>query len=387
MEVEGAESGDAPYFLRQHPEGHHDEHVGLPCLEGREEPGILEPDGLQHRNAVLHRIALDRAFVELEPAAALLVRDGHDSDHLVAVPDERVKRAYGEFGSSHVDYAHWAEETRHLALLPAPPYLELVHIENFRVVYSLPGEERADRNQHVCRNERPGRRVDGAVSRQLGAGDVHHPVEHEEQHRNDGARAEPALAYQRTERRSDEEQYEAGEGLGELLEQFDVSVPHIVVLLEHIELQTVDVGVEGRGPLGRLAVRPDLAFRIGPAQVVVALEFAAVGIPHRGVELDALQESPHLADGRVVDGVHGVDEMVQRIAFVPELRGAHRLGLVAETAGVGLLEAVVVEGDYELLPVEVDMLQHQSCVGISYSVVFLIVGAVEKSEHQVVLAL
>ena len=175
VEVERPELGHRPDFLGQHPEGDDHEEVGLPGAQGLEELGIFQLGRLQHGDAVLHRIFLDRAFVYLESASSRLVGHGHDARDLVPLGHQGLKGCNRELGRAHIHYARLLEEACDGGLDLPPAGLDLVRAES-AVVRGLPDEVSADRDQHVQRNERSVGRGDGAVLGKLGARQVHDPV-------------------------------------------------------------------------------------------------------------------------------------------------------------------------------------------------------------------
>ena len=388
VEVEGAEFRHRPDFFREHPEGHHDEQVGLPGAQRLEEFRVLELDRLEHGDAVRHGVLLDGALVDLEAAAGGLVGDGHHADDLVAGLDEGVERLDREFGRAHINDARRAEQAGDAAHEHPPPGLELIHIEKFCVPQRPPGEEGADRGDHGAGDEDADGRLDGAVTRQLAAGYVDDVIKDEEEHGDDQSHAEAALlaAHQRAHRRPDEEQQETGEAGGELLQVGQVGLPEVVALVVGIETEVADLRAELRHVVGGPVPGLRLLVRALPAQEVRRAEIRAGRIAEGRVQLAGHHQRGMVPDDRVVAPVERVQVGAQRIAQMQELARLLGLGRVVETGGVGLLEVVVLQRDEELLPVEVDVLQDQRRVVVAQGVVFAVGGSVEEGEGQVFLA-
>ena len=240
MQVERTELRHLPDLFGQHSERHHHEQVGLIGGQFRKESRIFEPERLQHRNAVSHSVLLHRTLLHFEPATGRLVRHRDYRHHLVAFPHKGVERCHREFGSAHEYDALRPEETADEAGDLSPSSPEKVSVEEGGVVNGPVGEEEPYRRQHYGRYQGADGSVHRAVACQLGAGDIHHPVQHEEEHCHDYAGSQAALPDERAEGRSDEEEHQAGQCLREFLEQFDVGPFKTCVIFVSIGLVGVD---------------------------------------------------------------------------------------------------------------------------------------------------
>ncbi len=205
VKIERAELRHPPDLLRQHAERHHHEEIRLPRSQLRQELGILELDRLKHGQAMLHRIFLDGTLVHLQPAATGLVGNRHHAHHLVFSLHQSIQGSHRELGRAHEYYALRAEETADAALELAPVVHQRIVAEESGILDCPRSQICSDRGEHQSGYEGAQRRAYGPVPGQFDAGDVHHPVEHEEQHRDNGADSERALADERSQRGSDEE--------------------------------------------------------------------------------------------------------------------------------------------------------------------------------------
>ena len=187
VQIESAEPGHAPDLFRKHAERHHDEQIRLPRSELRKELGILQLERLQHGKTMLHGVLLDRGLMHFQPAPARLVRHGNHAYNLVPRLHQGVERRHGELGSPHEHYPRRTEETQHPALDFTPVIHKRIIAEKSRVLDGPRSEICTDGAQDQGGDERPKRGTHGSVPRELRAGDVHHPVEHEKQHCDDGA--------------------------------------------------------------------------------------------------------------------------------------------------------------------------------------------------------
>ena len=148
MQVESAETRHLPNLLREHAEGHHHEEVGLEGPQLCEELRVLEFQRLKHGYIVLHGVFLYCTLIEFESASARFVSHGHDTHNLVFVTDEIVERGHRKLGRTHVNYSGLAEKRYHAALDLPKTCLDGIHIENWRIVYCLPGQVCAYRGQY-----------------------------------------------------------------------------------------------------------------------------------------------------------------------------------------------------------------------------------------------
>ena len=222
VQVEGAALGHAPDHLRKHPETNHHKQVGLPADQVHQELLVLEFFRLQQRQALLHGIPLYGALVHLEAAAGRFVGNSYHTHHLVAVPDEGVQRAHGEFRGAHINDSGFTEHTEEFTLDPAETALEQVHINDAGVLNCLYRKERPDGRQHKGRCKFADKGRCGTVVCQTLAHDIHHPVQDEEQHGNNRRRTQTALFDNGADGRADKEQQQAGQRLGEFLPDFHI---------------------------------------------------------------------------------------------------------------------------------------------------------------------
>ena len=104
MQVKGAQTRHLPNLLGQHPEGHHNKHIGIQGAQLLQEIGALQRDGLQQRQVVLHGELLHGALVHLEAAAAWLVGHGDHSGNLVLAFQQRLERAHCKLWRTHINH-------------------------------------------------------------------------------------------------------------------------------------------------------------------------------------------------------------------------------------------------------------------------------------------
>ena len=391
VQIEGAEFRHAPDLLGEHAEGNYHKEIGLPGCESLEEFGILELERLQHRQTVLHCIFLDGGLMHLEPAARRLVRHGNHADNLVAVLDKSIQRSHGKLGRSHKDDALLVHQAGHLALELAPAGSQrVVTLQKGRVVDGLPAEESPYRPEHEGRYKSADACGNRTVTRQFGAGNIHHPVQHEEQHRDDGAGAEPSLADEGAQRRADKEEQQTGQSLGELLQELDIHPAQVVVVFVDLGIASADVGTELTALVQGLLAGAYLVLDVLPLHKAGRREHLLANhsrMAGSGIQLVLHCQRIVLCDHAVIARMGLVVELAQRIAFVRQLVRVHTLDLVAETAGIRLLESVIAERNNQFLPREIHVLELQRGVAVLFGVGLLIVGAVVKGEGEIILVL
>ena len=203
VQVEGAQPGHRPHYLRKHPEAHYHKQIGLEGGQILQELLVLEFLRLQKRQALLHG---DGALVHLEAAAAGLVWYGNNAHHLVAGLDKGIQRAHRELRRAHIDNAGFSEHTNDLTLdfAVAGPYQ--VYVEQAGVLDGFRRQENPDGGQHEGRYELADKGRRGAVVGQALTGDVHHPVQYEKEHGDDGRGTHTAFLEEGADGRSDEKQ-------------------------------------------------------------------------------------------------------------------------------------------------------------------------------------
>ncbi len=129
MKVECPELRDFPYHLRKHPECHDHENVRLPCLQGLYEIRVFERYRLQDRYPVLHGIFLHRALIDLKAASACLVRYSDNSDDLVSVLEQLLKRCYGKFRRTHIYDTRLLENSHYLCFSLSESVADISYVE------------------------------------------------------------------------------------------------------------------------------------------------------------------------------------------------------------------------------------------------------------------
>ena len=250
----------------------------------------------------------------------------------------------------------------------------------------LPGEVQAQREENDSGNEYSGCGRYGSVPCELGSGDVNDPVKDEEHYGNDGRDSQSSLSDESPQRRTDEEEDEAGQCLGEFLQQLDISPPQQVDVAVNIILIAAYLHFEIRGDILCVLVCSQFVRRPFPsAELLVGEVRRSLEMGCR-VQLAGVSEKPLLEEGLGIDRMRRVIEMGQRVLSVPELAEALGLDLVPELGPFGFLESVVLQRDYHLLRPEGDLLQLQGSIPVADFVGLLIVDAAEQLECQVVLA-
>ena len=83
MKVESAERRHLPDHGWEHPEGDHDEQVGMAVLEGFEEDGVFEFLWLKQGQLVIQSGALHVGVLDLLATSRRLVGHGHNGNHLI----------------------------------------------------------------------------------------------------------------------------------------------------------------------------------------------------------------------------------------------------------------------------------------------------------------
>ena len=84
MEVEGAQSRHLPHYGRQHPEGHHDEQVGMVRGQLLQKRLVFQLFGLQQRQAMRQGDILHVGILYLPATSGRLVGHGDDNSHFIA---------------------------------------------------------------------------------------------------------------------------------------------------------------------------------------------------------------------------------------------------------------------------------------------------------------
>ena len=113
MEVERALGRHGPHHARQHPEGHHDEHVGIPASEGRQELLVLEGLRLKQRQSYGHGVFLDRAEPYLLAPAYPAVRHRDGAHYIVPSLHQGAERSYSELWGTHKHYTQPVSAAEH----------------------------------------------------------------------------------------------------------------------------------------------------------------------------------------------------------------------------------------------------------------------------------
>ena len=235
VQVERAPLGHSPDHLRQHPEAHDYKEIGLPGGQVAEELLVLELFRLQQRQAMLHGVFLDGALVHLESAAGRLVGHRNHTHHIVSAFDKGVQRAHREFRRSHIDNRSISEHTEEFTFCTAPPGFEQVYMQDTGILDGLVGKERPDGRQDEGRCKLADESGGAAVVGQALAGDIHHPVQHEEQDGDDGRRTQAAFFDNGPDRCADKEQQHAGQGFGDLVPDLYVRPVDEMDVVVHFE--------------------------------------------------------------------------------------------------------------------------------------------------------
>ena len=336
MKVECSQSRNLPYYLRQHAERHDNKQICLPGLKLFKKFRILQGYRLQYRDTVLYGIFLYRTFIYLESASAGLVWYGHDADYLVVVLDQCFKRCDGELRRTHVDDTCLLECVHYLGFDFLVCVFEVSDLKYRRIVNCLPCQVDAYRQKDICGYEHAAERIECAVLGQLCAGDVDDPVEHEEKYRYDGRRSESAFADECSDRCSYQEEYEAGDRKGELLENLNVyqAQDQDVVLGLPVEVYKHVLEFCGIGfcPFMRRYLRVDVLPRI------ISGEFVCSSLHSGGVQLKVVSQGPGRKDSACLLVSCLPVQSSERVLTVSELVQLHGFHLVVEPAAVRLLE-------------------------------------------------
>ena len=181
VQVERPQFGHTPHYLRQHPEAHYHKEIGLPGGQIFQEIFVLEFFRLQQRQFMRNGVLLDGRFVHLEAAARRFIRHRYHAHNMIATLDEGIQRAHGELRRAHIDDTGFSEHTEEFAFYSAEPGFHQVYVEDTGIFNGLDREPCADGRQHEGRNEFAHESRCAAVVGQAFAGDVHHPVQHEEE--------------------------------------------------------------------------------------------------------------------------------------------------------------------------------------------------------------
>ena len=279
VQVERAELRHAPDFLRQHAERHHHEEIRLPFGQRRKEFRILQLDWLQHRQPVLHGISLDRALVHFQSAPARLVGHRDHADNFISGLHQRIQRSHCKLGRSHEHNAFRAENPGHLALELAPVVQQRIVTEEGGILDGPRGQVCPDRAQYQGRDERAQRGADRSIPGQFGAGDIHHPIKHEEQHGYDGAHPERALADECAQRGPDEEQQQARKRLSELLEQLDIGAAEVEIVFIDLAAIANQAALHALSGIRSFLIGSFLVPDMLPPEIIRILEVIFVFLP------------------------------------------------------------------------------------------------------------
>ena len=268
MQVESAQRRHGPDHIGQHPEAHDDKQVGLERLQGFEEGRVTQLLGLQDGQAFLHRVLLDGTFIHLEAASAGLVGHGHHAHHMVFLLQEGVQGGHRKFGGTHINNAGLLEEAHELALDFTPPGANVVGIEQGGVVNGFPGKENADGSQDPGRDKGSDKGGGSPVLGQFGAGNVHHPIQDEEEDGDNGRGSQSAFADEGAQRGPDKEEDQAGEGLGEAFEFLHIGPGEDEIILVSVAVEVLDIHRHLHGALFRPANGVTVLGRRLPGQEV-----------------------------------------------------------------------------------------------------------------------
>ena len=232
MEVERTKLRHGPHNFRQHAEADHHKKIGPEGPEGFKEFLVLELFRLQHGKTFLHGVLFYGAFLHLEAAAGGFVRNGDNSNHLVTLLAEGIKRTHGEFRGAHIHYPCLSEHSDNLTLNLSESNHETVPVEQVLVSNGLYGKEASYWRKYKGRYEFSYEGRCCTIAGKPFSGDVYDPVQHEEQQGNDRRGTQAALLEDGSNRGAYEEQQQAGQRLGILL-------PHLYV----VAVDEVDVVV------------------------------------------------------------------------------------------------------------------------------------------------
>ena len=320
MQVEGAQRRHGPHHIGQHPETDHDKKIGLESLEGFEEVRVTQLFGLQDGQALLYRIFLDGTFVHLEAASAGFIGHGHHAHHVVFLLQEGVQGRHREFGGTHIDDAGLLEEAHELTLDLAPPGANIIGIEQGGVVNGFPGKEDADGPQYPGRDKSPDKGGCGPVLGQFGAGNIHHPVQHEEEDGYDGRGAQSAFADEGAQGRADKEEDQAGECLGEAFELLHIGTGEDEIILVSVAVEVLDIHRHLHGALFRPANGVTVLGRRLPGQEALG-QVGRTGDAgmDRGVQLGPFGQESGGGEGPPVHDLGGIQQLVEGIGIVPQL--------------------------------------------------------------------
>ena len=376
VQVEGAQLGHFPYRLGQHAESHHHKQIGLQGGQLAEELRVLELFRLHQGQAFRHRVFLDGALAQLEPAAGGLVRGGYNAHHIETGFPQGLERSHGEFRRSHIYNPSLSEHTNNFTLEFPVPALHQIYVQQAGVLDGLHRQEASQRAQDKGRYEFSHKGAGLSVVGQPLSDDVNHPVQHEEQHGEDGGCTQATLLEQGPDGGADEKEQHAGKGLGELLPDFHVRAVNqagIVGRIHNLALGDALVlpGIGGGIVVGSFFVADAL-----PGAVRVRLHHGGGYAAPGAVQLfapvqDVLpQEVFHMPLRSLVhQGLEGV-------VPVPEGFQVHGTHLFSVAGAVRLVVGVILQRNHQFLCLEGHPLQGQGGVSVLAGVFLLVVYAV-----------
>ena len=330
---------------------------------------------------MFYSVLLDGALVHLEAASGRLVRYGNNAHNLVAGLDKGVQRAHGEFRGAHIDNACFSEHTEEFTFCFAEPGFYQVHIEDAGVLDGLQGEPGADGRQDKGRYKLANKRRRGAIVGQALAGDVHHPVEHEEQHGDDGRSTQAAFFENGSYRRADEEQQQAGQRRGIFFPDFHIRAVNQVGIVGRIHDLSVGQVLVLAGAAGGIFQAAEPGAFAGPGLVRQGFHHRGGLCAPGGVQLVLMFQVVLPAKfGHVPLGAY-IDQIGEGIVPMTQVLQVHGTDLLAVTGAVGVMEGVVFQRDHHFLIVETDALERQGGVPILAFVVLLVVHPVKELER------
>ena len=107
MDIEGAVRGHSPNDLGQHTEGDDNLQVGTIAAKLVEELGVAHLLRLEHGDAMLEGILLDRGCLKHAAMSAHgLVGLGYYAYYIVTALNQSAESSYSKFGGAHEDYSH-----------------------------------------------------------------------------------------------------------------------------------------------------------------------------------------------------------------------------------------------------------------------------------------
>ena len=102
MHIERAETGHGPHHLGQHAESHHHLKVGTEASQLLHELRVFHLDGLQHGQALLQGILLDRRCLQRVLMASYgFVGLSNHSHHIISAFYEALEGFHRKLGCSH----------------------------------------------------------------------------------------------------------------------------------------------------------------------------------------------------------------------------------------------------------------------------------------------